>query len=198
LKINILTFSFSKFLVLLIIVFSQNILDSLIKHYEKHDNYVLKFEYVSKNKNEIIFKNKGKIMYSNKKFRITLDEIVFIYDGKDYFNIVKENMEVNIMKNNELSSYLIPNNLSKTIKKNRNKIKIKKTENFQISYTDDNDNKYLLDIDNNYNILKIKQSLTESYSNIIYFDKILFDQNLDNSLFVFNKSDYDGYYINEL
>ena len=193
-----MTFSFSKFLVLLIIVFSQNILDSLIKHYEKHDNYVLKFEYVSKNKNEIIFKNKGKIMYSNKKFRITLDEIVFIYDGKDYFNIVKENMEVNIMKNNELSSYLIPNNLSKTIKKNRNKIKIKKTENFQISYTDDNDNKYLLDIDNNYNILKIKQSLTESYSNIIYFDKILFDQNLDNSLFVFNKSDYDGYYINEL
>ena len=193
-----MTFSFSKFLVLLIIVFSQNILDSLIKHYEKHDNYVLKFEYVSKNKNEIIFKNKGKIMYSNKKFRITLDEIVFIYDGKDYFNIVKENMEVNIMKNNELSSYLIPNNLSKTIKKNRNKIKIKKTENFQISYTDDNDNKYLLDIDKNYNILKIKQSLTESYSNIIYFDKILFDQNLDNSLFVFNKSDYDGYYINEL
>lgn len=193
-----MTFSFSKFLVLLIIVFSQNILDSLIKHYEKHDNYVLKFEYVSKNKNEIIFKNKGKIMYSNKKFRITLDEIVFIYDGKDYFNIVKENMEVNIMKNNELSSYLIPNNLSKTIKKNRNKIKIKKTENFQISYTDDNDNKYLLDIDNNYNILKIKQSLTESYSNIIYFDKILFDQNLDESLFVFNKSDYDGYYINEL
>ena len=193
-----MTFSFSKFFVLLIIVFSQNILDSLIKHYEKHDNYVIKFEYVSKNKNEIIIKNKGKIMYSNKKFRITLDEIVFIYDGKDYFNIVKENMEVNIMKNNELSSYLIPNNLSKTIKKNRNKIKIKKTENFQISYTDDNDNKYLLDIDNNYNILKIKQSLTESYSNIIYFDKILFDQNLDNSLFVFNKSDYDGYYINEL
>ena len=193
-----MTFSFSKFLVLLIIVFSQNILDSLIKHYEKHDNYVLKFEYVSKNKNEIILKNKGKIMYSNKKFRITLDEIVFIYDGKNYFNIVKENMEVNIMKNNELSNYLIPNNLSKTIKKNRNKIKIKKTENFQISYTDDNDNKYLLDIDNNYNILKIKQSLTESYSNIIYFDKILFDQNLDESLFVFSKSDYDGYYINEL
>ena len=193
-----MTFSFSKFFVLLIIVFSQNILDSLIKHYEKHDNYVLKFEYVSKNKNEIIFKNKGKIMYSNKKFRITLDEIVFIYDGKNYFNIVKENMEVNIMKNNELSSYLIPNNLSKTIKKNRNKIKIKKTENFQISYTDDNDNKYLLDIDNNYNILKIKQSLTESYSNIIYFDKILFNQNLDESLFVFSKSDYDGYYINEL
>ena len=193
-----MTFSFSKFLVLLIIVFSQNILDSLIKHYEKHDNYVLKFEYVSKNKNEIIFKNKGKIMYSNKKFRITLDEIVFIYDGKDYFNIVKENMEVNIMKNNELSSYLIPNNLSKTIKKNRNKIKIKKTENFQISYTDDNDNKYLIDIDKNYNILKINQSLTESYSNIIYFDKILFNQNLDESLFVFSKSDYDGYYINEL
>ena len=137
-------------------------------------------------------------MYSNKKFRITLDEIVFIYDGKDYFNIVKENMEVNIMKNNEFSNYLIPNNLSKTIKKNRNKIKIKKTENFQISYIDDNDNKYLIDIDKNYNILKINQSLTESYSNIIYFDKILFDQNLDNSLFVFNKSDYDGYYINEL
>ena len=193
-----MTFSFSKIIVLCIVFFSQDILDSFIKHYEKNDNYILKFEYVSVNNSEIIFKNKGKIMYSKKKFRITLDEIVFIYDGKNYFNIVKENLEVNIMKNNELSNYLIPNNLSKTIKKNRNKIKIKKTENFQISYTDDNDNKYLLDIDNNYNILKIKQSLTESYSNIIYFDKILFNQNLDESLFVFSKSDYDGYYINEL
>ena len=193
-----MTFSFSKIIVLCIVFFSQDILDSFIKHYEKNDNYILKFEYVSVNNSEIIFKNKGKIMYSKKKFRITLDEIVFIYDGKNYFNIVKENLEVNIMKNNELSNYLIPNNLSKTIKKNRNKIKIKKNENFQISYTDDNDNKYILEIDKNYNILKINQSLTESYANIIYFEKILFNQNLDESLFVFNKSDYDGYYINEL
>lgn len=137
-------------------------------------------------------------MYSNKKFRITLDDILFIYDGKDFFNIVKENMEVNIMKNNELSNYLIPNNLSKTIKKNRNKIKIKKNKNFQISYTDDNDNKYLIDIDKNYNILKINQSLNENYSNIVYFEKILFNQKLDESLFVFNRSNYDGYFINKL
>ena len=40
------------------IVFSQNFVDSFIKHYEKTDNYLMEFEYVSKNNKEIIFKNK--------------------------------------------------------------------------------------------------------------------------------------------
>ena len=34
--------------------------------------------------------------------------------------------------------------------------------------------------------------------NSIFFNKILFDQNLNESLFKFNRADYEDYYFNEL
>jgi len=180
------------------IIFPQNFIDSFIHHYEKTNNYLIEFEYVSKNNNEIIFKNKGLLMYSNNKYRITIDDVVFIFDGNKYYNIIKENMEVNVLKSNELSSYLIPSNLSKIIKKNKNKLKISLNEKIKISYFDDNNYEYVIEIDNNYSILRIDQIISNSYSNSIFFKKTSFNQDLDINLFVFSKSDYKDYYINEL
>ena len=137
-------------------------------------------------------------MYSNNKYRITIDDVVFIFDGNKYYNIIKENMEVNVLKSNELSSYLIPSNLSKIIKKNKNKLKISLNEKIKISYFDDNNYEYVIEIDKNYSILRIDQILSNSYSNSIFFKKTSFNQDLDINLFVFSKSDYKDYYINEL
>ena len=137
-------------------------------------------------------------MYSNNKYRITIDDVVFIFDGNKYYNIIKENMEVNVLKSNELSSYLIPSNLSKIIKKNKNKLKISLNEKIKISYFDDNNYEYVIVIDKNYSILRIDQILSNSYSNSIFFKKTSFNQDLDINLFVFSKSDYKDYYINEL
>ena len=137
-------------------------------------------------------------MYSNNKYRITIDDVVFIFDGNKHYNIIKENMEVNVLKSNELSSYLIPSNLSKIIKKNKNKHKISLNEKIKISYFDDNNYEYVIEIDKNYSILRIDQILSNSYSNSIFFKKTSFNQDLDINLFVFRKSDYKDYYINEL
>mgnify|MGYP004123861827 CR=1 FL=1 len=137
-------------------------------------------------------------MYSNNKYRITIDDVVFIFDGNKHYNIIKENMEVNVLKSNELSSYLIPSNLSKIIKKNKNKLKISLNEKIKISYFDDNNYEYVIEIDKNYSILRIDQILSNSYSNSIFFKKTSFNQDLDINLFVFSKSDYKDYYINEL
>lgn len=137
-------------------------------------------------------------MYSNNKYRITIDDVVFIFDGNKHYNIIKENMEVNVLKSNELSSYLIPSNLSKIIKKNKNKLKISLNEKIKISYFDDNNYEYVIVIDKNYSILRIDQILSNSYSNSIFFKKTSFNQDLDINLFVFSKSDYKDYYINEL
>lgn len=137
-------------------------------------------------------------MYSNNKYRITIDDVVFIFDGNKHYNIIKENMEVNVLKSNELSSYLIPSNLSKIIKKNKNKLKISLNEKIKISYFDDNNYEYVIEIDKNYSILRIDQILSNSYSNSIFFKKTSFNQDLDINLFVFRKSDYKDYYINEL
>ena len=137
-------------------------------------------------------------MYSNNKYRITIDDVVFIFDGNKHYNIIKENMEVNILKSNELSNYIIPSNLSKVIEKNKNKLKVSLNEKAIISYVDDNDYEYKIEIDKNYNILRIDQELSNTYSNSVFFNKTSFNQYLDIDLFIFNESDYKDYYINEL
>ena len=186
------------FLLFYNIIFSQNFVDSFIEKYEKTNNYVVEFEYISKNNKEILFKNTGILLYSNNKFRITIDDVVFIFDGKKYYNIIEENKEVNVLKNNELSKYLIPTNLSKILKKDRDKLQILNTDIIKITYIDDLDYKYLIEIDKNYNIIRIDQLLTDTYSNSIFFKKTLFNQNLEKNLFLFNPLDYKDYYINEL
>ena len=186
------------FLLFYNIIFSQNFVDSFIERYEKTNNYVVEFEYISKNNKEILFKNTGVLFYSNNKFRITIDDVVFIFDGKKYYNIIEENKEVNILKNNELSKYLIPTNLSKILKKDRDKLQILNTDIIKITYIDDLDYKYLIEIDKSYNIIRIDQLLTDTYSNSIFFKKTLFNQKLETNLFFFNPLDYKDYYINEL
>ena len=180
------------------IVFSQNFVASFIHHYEKTNNYLIEFEYVSKNNKEIILRKKGLLIYSNNKYRITIEDVVFIFDGNKHYNIIKENMEVNVLKSNEISNYLIPSNLSKIIKKNKSKLNLSLNDKITISYVDDNDYQYKIEIDKNYNIIRIDQELSNTYSNSIFFNKTSFNQDLDINLFIFNKSDYKDYYINEL
>ena len=180
------------------IVYSQNFVDEFIEHYNEVNDYVLEFEYVSKNNNEILFKNEGVLMVQKNKFRILIDQLLFIYDGKQYYNIINENKEVNVLKTNELSNYLIPTKLSKYLSKNRNKIEVSIDKEIRIKYTDDFDNKFIVLVDKEFNIKRIDQELTDTYMNSIFFNKILFDQNLNESLFKFNRADYKDYYFNEL
>ena len=180
------------------IVYSQNFVDEFIEHYNEVNDYVLEFEYVSKNNNEILFKNEGVLMVQKNKFRILIDQVLFIYDGKKYFNIISENKEVNILKSNELSNYLIPSNLSKYLSKKRDKIEVSIAKEITIKYVDDFDHKFIVLVDKEYNIKRIDQKLTDTYMNSIFFNKILFDQNLNESLFKFNRADYKDYYFNEL
>ena len=186
------------FLLLSNIIYSQNFVDEFIEHYNELNDYVLEFEYVSKNNNEILFKNEGVLMVKKNKFRILIDQVLFIYDGKKYFNIISENKEVNVLKSNELSNYLIPSNLSKYLSKKRDNIEVSMANEITIRYIDDFDNKFIVLVDKEYNIKRIDQKLTDTYMNSIFFNKILFDQNLNENLFKFKKADYKDYYINEL
>ena len=180
------------------IVYSQNFVDEFIEHYNEVNDYVLEFEYVSKNNNEILFKNEGVLMVQKNKFIILIDQVLFIYDGKQYYNIINENKEVNVLKTNELSNYLIPTKLSKYLSKNRDKIEVSIEKEIRIRYTDESDNKFIILVDKEFNIKRIDQKMTDTYINSIFFSKILYDQNLNESLFKFNKADYKDYYINEL
>ena len=178
-------------------IFSQSYIDNLVSHYKGIDSYIIEFDYITKRNNKILIKNEGKILFSNNRYRILIDDVVFIYDGEKHYNIIEENKEVNVSKDYELSNYIIPSKISETILINKSKIQIeslgKKTI---ITYY--SDFKYKINIDNNYTINSLEQYINEENVNTIIFKKSSLNQSLSDDLFNFRKDDYKDYYINNL
>ncbi len=180
-----------------ITLFSQSYINDLVSHYENIDSYILEFDYINKRNNKILFKNTGKIFFSNNKYRIVIDDVIFIYDGEKYYNIIKENKEINVSKDYELFNYIIPSNISGIILKNKSKIQIASTSsNTIITYYDDY--KYNINIGNNYIINSLEQYIDEENINTVIFKKHSLNQTLNDDLFNFKIDDYNDYYINIL
>ena len=178
-------------------IFSQSYIDNLVSHYKSIDSYIVEFDYLTKRNNKILIKNEGKILFSNNRYRILIDDVVFIYDGEKHYNIIKENKEVNVSKDYELSNYVIPSKISETLLINKSKIQIESLgKNTIITYY--SDFKYKINIDNNYSINSLEQYINEENVNTIIFKKSSLNQSLSDDLFNFRKDDYKGYYINNL
>ncbi len=179
------------------LIFSQAYIDNLVNHYNSIDSYIIEFDYITTRNSKILIKNEGKILFSNNKYRILIDDVVFIYDGEKHYNIIKENKEVNISKEYELSNYIIPSKISETILVNKSKMQIESIgKNTIITYY--SDFKYKINIDNNYTINSLEQHINEENINTIIFKKSSLNQILSDDLFNFKKEDYNDYYINNL
>ena len=178
-------------------IFSQSYIDNLVSHYKSIDTYIVEFDYITTRNSKILLKNEGKILFSNNKYRILIDDVIFIYDGEKHFNIIEENKEVNVSKDYELSNYIIPSKISEIILINKSKIQIQSIgKNTIISYN--SDFKYKINIDNNYTINSLEQHINEENINTIIFKKSTLNQSLSDDLFKFRKNDYKDYYINNL
>ena len=179
------------------LIFTQSYIDNLVSHYKNIDSYIVEFDYITKRNSKILFKNTGEIYFSNNKYRILIDDVIFIFDGEKHYNIIKENKEVNISKDYELSKYIIPSKISETILINKSKIQIESSSNNTI-VTYYSDFKYKINIDNNYTINSLEQYINEENVNTIIFKKSSLNQSLSDDLFNFRKDDYKDYYINNL
>ena len=178
-------------------IFSQSYIDNLVSHYKSIDTYIVEFDYITTRNSKILLKNEGKILFSNNKYRILIDDVIFIYDGEKHFNIIEENKEVNVSKDYELSNYIIPSKISEIILINKSKIQIQSIgKNTIITYN--SDFKYKINIDNNYTINSLEQHINEENINTIIFKKSTLNQSLSDDLFKFRKDDYKDYYINNL
>ncbi len=178
-------------------IFSQSYIDNLVSHYKSIDTYIVEFDYITTRNSKILLKNEGKILFSNNKYRILIDDVIFIYDGEKHFNIIEENKEVNVSKDYELSNYIIPSKISEIILINKSKIQIQSIgKNTIITYN--SDFKYKINIDNNYTINSLEQHINEENINTIIFKKSTLNQSLSDDLFKFRKNDYKDYYINNL
>ena len=116
---------FYKILIIILfnnIILSQSFVDKFISHYENSYSYKVEFDYLMIVNDKILTRNNGTIMFSKNKYRLIVDEALFIYDGNKYYNIINENKEVNVSKENEFSNYIIPTKLSEILMDKREKI----------------------------------------------------------------------------
>ena len=193
---------FYKILIIILfnnIILSQSFVDKFISHYENSYSYKVEFDYLMIVNDKILTRNNGTIMFSNNKYRLIVDEALFIYDGNKYYNIINENKEVNVSKENEFSNYIIPTKLSEILVDNREKISIIKLEDMTlINFSYDIDVDYKIFVNSDYSISKIDQYFSNGNINRIVFKKTLFNQVLDDDLFIFDKKKFKDFYINNL
>ena len=193
---------FYKILIIILfnnIILSQSFVDKFISHYENSYSYKVEFDYLMIVNDKILTRNNGTIMFSNNKYRLIVDEALFIYDGNKYYNIINENKEVNVSKENEFSNYIIPTKLSEILMDNREKISIIKLEDMTlINFSYDIDVDYKIFVNSDYSISKIDQYFSNGNINRIVFKKTLFNQVLDDDLFIFDKKKFKDFYINNL
>ena len=193
---------FYKILIIILfnnIILSQSFVDKFISHYENSYSYKVEFDYLMIVNDKILTRNNGTIMFSNNKYRLIVDEALFIYDGNKYYNIINENKEVNVSKENEFSNYIIPTKLSEILMDNREKISIIKLEDMTlINFSYDIDVDYKIFVNSDYSISKIDQYFSNGNINIIIFKKTLFNKVLDDDLFIFDKKKFKDFYINNL
>ena len=193
---------FYKILIIILfnnIILSQSFVDKFISHYENSYSYKVEFDYLMIVNDKILTRNNGTIMFSKNKYRLIVDEALFIYDGNKYYNIIYENKEVNVSKENEFSNYIIPTKLSEILMDNREKISIIKLEDMTlINFSYDIDVDYKIFVKPDYSISKIDQCFSNGNINRILFKKTLFNQVLDDDLFIFDKKKFKDFYINNL
>ena len=193
---------FYKILIIILfnnIILSQSFVDKFISHYENSYSYKVEFDYLMIVNDKILTRNNGTIMFSKNKYRLIVDEALFIYDGNKYYNIINENKEVNVSKENEFSNYIIPTKLSEILMDNREKISIIKLEDMTlINFSYDIDIDYKIFVKSDYSISKIDQYFSNGNINRILFKKTLFNQVLDDDLFIFDKKKFKDFYINNL
>ena len=169
---------FYKILIIILfnnIILSQSFVDKFISHYENSYSYKVEFDYLMIVNDKILTRNNGTIMFSKNKYRLIVDEALFIYDGNKYYNIINENKEVNVSKENEFSNYIIPTKLSEILMDKREKISIIKLEDMTlINFSYDIDVDYKIFVKPDYSISKIDQYFSNGniYYNGFYTDDL--------------------------
>tara|TARA_B100001057_G_scaffold187794_1_gene188570 strand:- start:3463 stop:4077 length:615 start_codon:yes stop_codon:yes gene_type:complete len=155
-------------------------------------------------KQEILYEN-GIIEIKDGKYRLTFMNVEQISDSKNIYTIIDENKEILISKVSEEDNFLKPSNLLNFFE-----------DGYYYQNTFSNDNKkntqlILTPIEKNSDKLKILMTINpekKEILEIIEYDKsnnktvikinsILFNSMIENEKFVFYKSKYPGYHIEQ-
>ena len=189
---------------------AKTLLDQVSKKVRSYDNIVLDFKYALKNTSENINQEtRGDVSLKGEKYVLNMMGTTQLYDGKKLYTIIHEDEEINVASQNAgdedsftpskmMTFYESGYNYKMDIKQNVKGRTIQFVKLIPISPKDDVQ-EILLGVDDQTNhIYKMIRKQKNGTQITITVSSMKTNQPLSETLFVFDKNKYSGYYINDL
>ncbi len=187
---------------------AKKLLDEVSTKVNSYENIYIDFKYVLDNKQEDVHQEtRGNVTLQGDKYVLNFLGITQLFDGKKVYQIVPENEEVTITDADEEDESTITPSKMLTFYKDGYKydwdilqnIRGRKIQYVKLTPIDSNSEiqHILLGIDSTtkhiYNLIEVGKNSTQTTLTVNSFKT---DQPLSKTLFTFDATKYDGYYIN--
>ncbi|MEC5156561.1 LolA family protein [Chryseobacterium sp. MP_3.2] len=186
---------------------AKTILEAVSNNYKAKDNVYFKFVYGTGN-GKTVTKTEPGIFYSAKdKYKLKIMGTEQIYDGKKIYNISAEDQEVTIATPTGQEQMFSPLTYIEEYKKGYNvkyvgKVKVNgvTADKIQLTPTTKNGIKSvnLFVNDSKKQLVKMEQFSTDNSVSVIAISDYRINQNLNSSMFGFDKSQFKNYIVTEL
>ena len=186
---------------------AKTILEAVSDNYKAKDNVYFKFVYGTGN-GKTVTKTEPGIFYSAKdKYKLKIMGTEQIYDGKKIYNISTEDQEVTIATPTGKEQMFSPLTYIEEYKKGYNvkyvgKVKVNgvTADKIQLIPTTKNGIKSvnLFVNDSKKQLVKMEQFSTDNSVSVIAISDYRINQNLNSSMFGFDKSQFKNYIVTEL
>ncbi len=186
---------------------SKTILDAVAKNYKSKKNSYFKFSYGTGNNGKVNKTETGIFYTTPSQYKLKIMGVEQIFDGNKVYNISDEDQEVTIAKasgsemmfspTNYLESYKHDFNTSYVGKRNMNGVNADLIKLTPITHNGLK-SVYIYINQPKKQIVKIEQYSNDGSVAVIAVKEYKENQNLNDSMFSFNKSDYKNYIVTEL
>ena len=186
---------------------SLKLLDEVSSKMSSYKNFEFEFKYSLENTNENIRQETfGKIIISDNKYKLSISELEQLFDGENLYTIIPENKEITITDTNEDENIMINPLDLMSFYQTGYELEwdiIQYVNNEPVQYVklipkkeDDNINYLLLGINmKTKHIYKLIEVGYQRTTTSLTIDNIIFNKNISEDFFNFNKSNYPDYYI---
>jgi len=186
---------------------AKNLLELASRKMESYDNIEFKFSYVLNNRIEQINQeSSGQLTVANEKYKLNFLDAIQLFDGKALYTIVPENEEITITQTEEEGFGINPKELLQFYKEGygyhwdiSQRVKGKNIQFVKLipTHGDGEIQSLLVGIDTQQNhIYKLIEMGDNGTVTTLTIYNMKVDSSLPENFFVFNKSDYPNYYIN--
>ena len=192
------------------LLFQENtIIKSFFDNYLNLKSAEFTFRILTIQNNEVKFKSNGEFLIKNDKYKISTDEIIYYYNDKLLYSIIKDDKEINIydmskveMSNdNILFKSINPKELIVFLKKNYSYefIPNQKNKTYTLFFTNDFKPDYEVIFNSKFEIKSIKIiNKNSTFSNVLFFENIKTNIEIDNYKLEINIDSYKDFFINQL